>query len=148
MHPRHEGRRSRLDGLLRSACSLAIVLAVPVACGDTPEVDDAPEVNAVDVERCLSDELGTEGWSEVPLSETGTVYGVDFGPNSVLLYVEPDATAVRDQIRSIREAEVEFGNTSPSDRVILRDRANVLVSWANEPTAEQRSLAERCVGFS
>jgi len=82
------------------------------------------------------------------MSDAGTVYGVDFGSNSVLWYIEPDASAVRQKIRSIREAEDEVGNTAPADRVILRDRGNVLVSWPNEPTADQRALVERCVGFS
>ena len=126
---------------------LVIVLMIAVACGDAPGIDTTEDVAAVDVERCLSDARGPEGFSEIPLSETGTVYGVDFGSNSVLLYIEPDAAAVRDQMSSIRAAEDEFGRTGP-DRVILHDRGNVLVSWPNEPTTDQRALVERCVGFS
>ena len=119
-----------------------IVLAIAADCGGPPSV------SAADVERCLADTLGEKGWAEIPLSETGTVYGVDFGPNSVHLFIEPDASAVEEQIGSIREAEEAVGNTGPGDQVILRDRGNVLFSWANEPTADQRALVERCVGFS
>lgn len=134
-------------------CLVRLVVGVGLAalgCGGAPNADTsvAEEINALDVEACLADALGAEGWSEVPLSDRGTVYGVDFGPNSVLLYVEPDTSAVREQIRSIREAEDEVGNTGPGDRVILREHGNVLVSWPNEPTADQRDLVERCVGFS
>lgn len=152
MHPNEQTRAAeplqgaehdsnRTSRVVRSTCGF-LPVAIAMACGGAPDVD------AVDVDRCLSDALGTEGWSEVPLSQTGTVYGVDFGPNSVLLYIEPDGAAVTDQISSIRDAEIEFGNTAPEDRVILRDRGNVLVSWANEPTPDQRALVERCVGFS
>lgn len=149
------GRRIGLGACpAERACSFMSLLSIAVACGVPPDTDaaydtdTAADVDAAEVEVCLSEALGTEGWSELPLSETGKVYGVDFGPNSVLVYIEPDATEVREKIQSIREAEENVGNTATGDRVILRDRGNVLVSWANPPTADQRAPVEACVGFS
>jgi hypothetical protein len=133
----------------RRTCGFVVGLALTASCGGASDLVSAgPPVDAADVQGCLTGALGAEGWSELPMSDAGTVYGVDFGSNSVLVYIEPDAAAVRQKMQSIREAEDEVGNTGPDDRVILRGRGNVLVSWPNEPTAEQRALVERCVGFS
>ena len=75
------------------------------------------------------------------------MFGVDLDTNSLLLYVETDAASVHEEVTAIRAAEKEFG-TDPDEAQILSDRGNVLLAWANDPTPEQRALAERCVGFS
>lgn len=70
---------SRFGPMSRSVRRAGVFAIVTIleACGGAPVLD------APDVEACLVGELGADGWSEVPLSEAGTVYGVDFGSNSV-----------------------------------------------------------------
>lgn len=101
------------------------------------------------VKACLAQSIDPSKWSEIPLSDFGgQVYGIDFGQNSVQIYVEKDAASVARERDSILKAEAEAGNTAPSDRVILHANGNVLVSWANEPTAEQREIVKGCAGFA
>ena len=116
-----------------------VLLTTFAACSG-PRLQDADEVR-----QCLSD--GTVDFSELPLSDTATVFAMDFGPNSVQIFVEPTVDDVGTELAGIRAAEDEVGNTG-SSRVILRSEANVLVSWANEPTSDQREPVERCVGFA
>lgn len=121
------------------------LLGMLVAAGCT----GAPIVEVSAVEQCLDEQFGEDGWAQIPASDVGgTVFGVDLDTNSVLIYVEPDATAVRTEIDAIRDAEEQFGTSDPDDQQILSDRGNVLLAWANPPTTVQRALAERCVGFS
>lgn len=132
--------------------SIAALLACAAACGGGGKAAaPAPGVSAVpaEVEACLSQTVDESKWSEIPLSDLGgRVYGIDFGQNSVQIYVEIDAASVAAERDSILKAEVEVGNTAPADRVILHASGNVLVSWSSEPTAEQRDIVQRCAGFA
>lgn len=125
--------------------AVLVGLVVVSACGG----GGAPTVEAEAVARCLDQEFGSDGWSTIPLSDRAlAVHAVDLGDNSVQIFIEPDSDGVAAEIAEIREAEDTVGNTAPADRVILRERGNVLVSWANEPAEEHRAAIERCAGVA
>lgn len=123
--------------------SAVAALGVLLACSRGVE---SARVDASVVRGCL--ERSAQRWSEIPVSDfDAPVFAIDFGSNSVQIFVEEDEVAVKKEGEAIREAEVRVGNTG-SSRVILNSRGNVLISWANEPADDQRDVVARCAGFS
>jgi hypothetical protein len=127
-----------------TGASLAVVLLAG-ACGGQSQ--PSAHIEAADVRACLK-QAGAN-WAQVPLSDFGgVVFGIDFGANSAQIYVEGSSAEVADERDSIRAAEEKVGNTGPAERVILVESGNVLLSWANDPTAEQRDVVRHCAGVA
>lgn len=94
---------------------------------------------------CVERSVSEDDRAEIPVSDLDApVFAIEFPSNSVQIFVEKDAADVEKEKASIRAAERQ----TRSSPVILRSRANVLVSWANEPSAEQRALVESCAGIA
>lgn len=131
---------------LRVGICLAIAM-LAAACGGSDKTEEVtPNASADSVRDCLS--ARGRSPAELPLSDVGgTALAIDFGQNSVQIYVERSAADVETERRSIRAAEDQVGNTG-SSRVILRSDGNVLVSWANEPSDEERALVGACAGVA
>lgn len=128
----------------------AVLLGVLVAAcgGGGSTTESKSSITAAAVRSCLERTLDPSRWSELPVSSQGAaVYGIDFGPNSVQIYIERNAIAVTAERASIRVAEDSAGNPD-APRAVLRSRENVLLAWAAEPSADQRSAVEGCAGFS
>ena len=104
---------------------------------------------AAEVKSCLERSVQPGTWAELPVTSQGApVFAVDFGTNSVQIYIEKNPIAVTTETASIRAAENSTGNVEAPRRVILHPQRNVLISWANEPGQDQAAVVQGCVGFS
>jgi hypothetical protein len=96
-------------------------------------------------ERCFT-QAGLSP-ARLPLSDTATVIGIDFGSNAVQVYVEPSPQDVLRERSSILAAERQY-RSSGAGKVTMHWHDDVLLSWADNPTPAQARAMSGCLGFS